>query len=67
MRYVVTITSKSFTGQWLLAQGSDGTNGGEPTMDCTEVDMSHHCFLHAVRGPLDTAEEPKHQSLHIPY
>lgn len=67
MRYVLTIRPDSFTGQWLSKSGADGTNGGAPTMDCASVDMSHGAFLQAVRGPLNTAEGRKHQSLHIPY
>lgn len=67
MRYVVTIRPDSFMGRWLQAGGHDGLNGGAPTMDCVSVDMSHGWFLHAIRGPLDTASGETHQSLHIPY
>ena len=67
MRYIVTVNAESFTGQFLLKQGNDGLNYGMPAIDCESVEMDHHYFLRAVRGPLETASGRKLQSIHIPY
>lgn len=65
MRYVVTLDSESHIGSHFRAVGSDGNNGGQPTIDCAEIDMTHHHFMRVLRGPI--GEAGKHQSIYIPY
>lgn len=66
MRYIVTIKKDSGIGAALMQIGHDGLNGGNPKLDCSAVDMSHPYFFHATRGPIETAEGPKHVSVHFP-
>ncbi|QQP96516.1 hypothetical protein [Lysobacter enzymogenes] len=67
MRYIVIVDASSFIGRSLLAKDHDGLSAGNPILDCAEIDMSHHYFFRAVRGPLDTRTGKTHLSLCFPH